>query len=499
MRVGLKACALAVSLGVLAAAAQSLDEFARRVTEFTLANGLHFIVLERHEAPVVSFHAYVNAGAADDPRGKTGLAHMFEHMIGKGTPTIGGRNWALEQKALSGIERLQDQIAAERSKPAPDPREIERMEKAIEAAIDAAGALVEPNLYVQVIEENGGVGFNAGTGADSTVYHYSLPANRVELWFLLQSAWLRRPAFREFYKERDVVLEERRMRVESSPQGQLQEMLLATAFAAHPYRTQIGWASDISALRASDAETFFRRYYVPGNITVAIAGDVAPAHVRQLAGKYFAPLPAGPLPPSVVTVEPPQQGEKRVAIESASQPMLFMGYKRPDQKHADDAALDVLSGILASGRTGLLYKDLVRDRKISLAAGAFPVMPSGRYPNLFTFYSVPAPGRTIEENEKAIYAILDRLRREKPDDASVARIKTKLRASLIRQLDSNPGLAEQLAFFHVNYGSWKRLFTGLEDIDRVTAADVQRVAAAYLKDAARTVAYTVAPKPEAAQ
>ena len=484
----------ALLAGVCMVSGQNLSDFEKRVTEFTLANGMQFIVLERHEAPVASFHAHVDTGAVNDPGGKTGLAHMFEHMIGKGTESVGTKNWSLERKALSEIEQIYDRLEAERRRgERADKAKVDALEKQLQAAIQKAAALVEPNRYVQLIEENGGTGFNAGTSSDYTIYHYSLPANRSELWFLLQSEWFRQPVYREFYKERDVVLEERRMRVESSPQGKLQEMLLATAFTAHPYRTLVGWASDISNLRATDADEFFKSHYAPSNITVAIAGDVKPAEMRKLAEKYFGPIAARPPAEQVTTVEPAQEGEKRVTVESPSQPFLFIAFKRPDQHHADDPVFDVLSGLLSSGRTGILYKDLVRDSRVSLAAGAVATLPSGKYPNLFTLYSVPAVGHTVAENEKAIEESLEKLKKEPVDAAALQRVKTKLRASVIRQLDSNPGLAEQLAFYHVNYGSWKKLFMGIEEIDKVTVSDVQRVAKTYLISKTRTVAHTVNP------
>jgi len=481
----------------LALAAQSLAEFEKKITEFTLANGMHFIVLERHAAPVASFHLHVDAGAVNDPKGRTGVAHMFEHMIGKGTPSVGSKNYEMERDALADIEKLYDQLEAERNKGfRADSSAIERMQVQVKVAIDKANAYVDQNAYPRVIEESGGVGFNAGTGVDYTVFHYSLPANRAELWFLMQSEWLRQVVFREFYKERDVVREERRMRIESSPQGKLQETLIATAFSAHPYQNFIaGWGSDIENLRVTDAREFFQTYYVPGNMTVAIAGDVDPKQMRRLAERYYGPLAARPMPPALRTVEPKQEGEKRVEIESPSQPIVLVAYKRPDARHADDAVLDILSTVLASGRTGLLYKDLVRDKKISLVAGAVANMPGSKYPNLFMLYSVPAMGHSAEENEKAAYVVLDKLSKAPVDAAALDRAKIKLRAGVIRQLDNNPGMAMQLALYHVSYGNWRKLFTAIDDLNKVTAADVQRVAREYFGKANRTVAYTVAPKP----
>ncbi|HEY2018127.1 MAG TPA: pitrilysin family protein, partial [Bryobacteraceae bacterium] len=270
---------------------QNLKEFEKKVTEFTLPNGLHFIVAERHEAPVVSFHTYVNAGSVDDPSGATGLAHMFEHMAFKGTETIGTRDWPAEKKALDEIEEAYDRVDAERNKgPKADSNRIATLELQLKMAIDKAQRYVEPNEYTRIIEENGGVGLNAGTELDATEYFYSLPSNRIELWFLMESQRFLHPVFREFYKERDVVMEEYRMRVESSPDGKLLQDFAATAFMAHPYRNPPGgWPSDIASLRRSEAKQFFDVYYVPGNITIGIVGDVNPADAKRMAERYFGP------------------------------------------------------------------------------------------------------------------------------------------------------------------------------------------------------------------
>jgi predicted Zn-dependent peptidase len=475
--------------------AQNLQEFEKRVTEFTLPNGMHWIVYERHEAPVVSFNSFVNAGAVDDPAGESSMAHMFEHMIGKGTTTVGTKNWPAEQKALQRVEQVYDRYEEEHRKEAKaDPTKLKQLEAELKDAIESANSYVQPNEFTRVIEEQGGVGFNAGTAQDYTTYFYSLPANKTELWFLLTSEWFRRPVFREFYKERDVVREERRMRVESSTQGKLMELLMATSFMAHPYRNMIGWASEIEALRAKDANEFYKKYYAPGNITMAVVGDVKAADIKRLAERYFASIPGRPLPPPVITVEPPQEGEKRAVLETNSQPFLLMGYKRPSQTDPDDPVFDVIAGILSSGRTGLLYKELVRDKRIALAVQAGATFPSGKYANLFVLFDLPQAGHTIEENEKAVLDIIERLKREKVDEATLQRVKTKVRAGLIRQLDSNSGLASQLPFYSVMYGNWRVMFTGLKEIERVTADDVQRVAKKYFTDENRTVVHTVKEK-----
>jgi len=480
---------------VAAASAQSLADFEKKVTEFTLPNGLHFIVLERHEAPVVSFHSYVNAGSVNDPSGETGIAHMFEHMAFKGTPQIGTTDYEAEKQAMDNVERIYDQYDEERARGArADPAKLASLQAELREAMKKANSYVVPNEFSEIIEENGGVGLNAETSVDATQYFYSLPSNRIELWFLMEAERFANPVFREFYKERDVVREERRMRVESDPQGQLIESMQATAFEAHPYHVgAAGWASDIENFRLKEAVQFFREYYVPGNITIAIAGDVDPKQARELAEKYFGRIPAGPLPLGVRTVEPPQNGSKTVAVDSASQPLAILAWKRPNQNDKDDPVFDVISEILSSGRTSMLYTDMVRDKQIALAAQTTATFPGGKYPNLFLVLLAPNLGHTIAENEKECYAVIDRLKSQKVDDETLTRVKTRLRAGVIRSLDSNEGLASMLTFYYVNYGDWRKLLTGLDDIDHVGADDVQRVARKYLVPETRTEAFIEAP------
>jgi predicted Zn-dependent peptidase len=474
------------------AGAQNLQEFEKRITEFQLANGMTFLILERHNAPVVAFNAYVNAGSANDPSGQASMAHMFEHMIGKGIRSVGSKNWPAEEKALRRVEEIYDQLEAARK--AGNKERVVALEASLKDAIATANAEVDSNAYVRKIEEQGGVGFNAGTAHDYTIYFYSLPSNKVELWFLMSSEFFKHPVFREFYKERDVILEERRMRVESNPQGKLMEKMLQTAFTKHPYGEFTGPVSEISALRAKDARAFFEKYYAPKNVTVAIVGDVNPAEVKKLAEKYFGTIPNRPMPPPLSIVEPPQEKERRVSMPSESQPIVMIGYKRPDQRHKDDPVFDVVESILSGGRTGLLYKELVRDKKIALAAQAGATFPSGKYPNMFVFFGMPNAGHTTEEVEKGIYEILERLKTEKVDAATLDRVKTKVRAGLVRQLDSNAGLAQQLPYYEVNYGDWREMFRGLDDIEKVTAEDVQRIVKQYFVPEQRTVAFTTQQK-----
>jgi predicted Zn-dependent peptidase len=478
--------------------AQTLKEFEKKVTEFTLPNGLHFILVERHDAPVVSFHTFVNAGAVDDPSGETGIAHMFEHMAFKGTETIGTKNWPEEKKALDAIEDIYNRLDAERAKgPKAVESKIVVLEDQLKTAIEKAETFVAPNEFTSIIEENGGVGLNADTNYDYTEYFYSLPSNRIELWFLLESQRFLHPVFREFYKERDVVMEENRMRVESNPQGKLFQDFLATAFAAHPYRNPLGgWPSDIVNLRLNQAKAFYDKYYVPANINIAIVGDVDPAGAKRMAERYFGPLPARPLPPLLHTQEPPQPGPKTAAVISPSQPVALIGYKRPNQYDKDDTVFDAAALLLSSGRTSLMYKDMVVEKRMSLQAQAGATFPDGRYANLFIFMLVPAQGHTVEDNQKELDNLLAQFEATPVDAASLQRVKTKVRASVVRRLDSNSGLASLLTNTYANYGDWRKLFTEIDDLDKVTADDVLRVARRYFVAENRTVAYTQLPPPQ---
>ena len=477
------------------ALAQDLAAFEEAVTEFDLDNGLHFIVLERHQAPVISFRTLADVGSVDDPVGQTGMAHMFEHMAFKGTPTIGTKGYKQEREALAGLERTYQELQAEQGKgPRADKDRLAELEKEFQQRVDQAAELANGDEYSRLIEENGGAGLNAGTGLDYTFYLYSLPANRAELWFYLESERFLNPVLRDFYKERDVVREERRLRTESNPIGKLIEAFLATAYQAHPYgRPGVGWASDIESLSATEARRFFQRFYAPSNLTVAIAGDVDPNEMRRLAEAYFGRLPKGSSPPAVRTVEPLQQGERRIEVISEAQPTIVIGYGKPSRQHPDRAVFDVISSVLSGGRTSWLYKDLVRDKQVAVVAGGFPNFPGDKYASLFVFYAMPTTGHTVEENEQAMYEVIERIRTEKVDTDTLQMVKTKARASLIRGLNNNAGLAGALAGNHVAYGDWRQMFRHLDEINGVTADDVQQVAKEYFRREHRTVAYSVKP------
>ena len=462
---------------------------AAHTTVKVLPNGLTLILSERHEAPVFSFHTMVDAGSAQDPQGESGLAHMFEHIAFKGSEEIGTTDYAAEKVALANVEKTNSLLEAELHNPkGTNPDRVAMLSKMRDTAIADAQKYVIPNQFSEIAEANGAVGLNAETSEDSTQYFWSMPSNRLELWAYLESQRIGWPVAREFYKERDVVNEERRMRVDSSPQGRLIEEFLAAAYMAHPYgRPGVGWPSDISQVTATEAAAFHREYYVPSNIVIAVVGDLDPATALPILEKYFGAIPAGPEPKPLVTVEPPQTAERSVVLREASQPLYIEGYHRPDYHSPDDAVYEAITDIFSNGRTSRLYRSLVRDAKIAQVAEGFSGFPGEKYPGLFAFYAAPQAGHTAEEMGPAIHQQLELLKTQDVSDAELARFKASARAVLLHTFASNSSLAEQLADYQTRYGDWKQMFKELQEIDAVTKADIRRVAAQTFVASNRTV------------
>jgi predicted Zn-dependent peptidase len=480
-----------ISLIVLTALATAQDaaSFAKRITVKKLPNGLTILICERPEAPVFSFFTMVDAGSVQDPMRATGLAHMFEHMAFKGTDKIGTTDYAAEKPLLAKVEVAYAAYIAERDKEVGrEEAKLKQLEKAWKDAIAAADKYVKSNEFSKIIEQNGGEDVNASTSYDSTNYEYSLPANRLELWAYLESERFLHPVLREFYKERDVVIEERRLRTDSNPIGRLIEQFTEEAFAAHPYhRPTVGWMSDLNSFSATDAQKFYDKYYVPSNMVVAVSGDVKAAQALPILEKYFGHLPARPHPDEATTTEPPQNSERKVVLKEKSQPLYLEGYHRPDYKTKDDAVYDAITDLMSEGRTSRLFRALVRDKKIAAFSAGFSGLPGNKYPHLFAFYAFPLPGHTTQEVADAIHVEIERLKKEDISDDELKMIKTRTKASLIRGLAENSGLAQQLAFYQTRYGDWRELFTSVDRIDKVTKADIRRVANETFVDTNRTV------------
>lgn len=489
-----------VALAVFSSAfAQDIASFEKRITTKVLPNGLTVIIMERQEAPVFAFQIHVDAGSAQDPKGLSGLAHMFEHMAFKGTYNIGTKNYAAEKAILDRLEKAYLAYDYEKRKIiGRDEKKLATLEKAWKDLAVEANQYVVPNEFGQILEVNGAAGLNASTFSDETTYYYSLPVNRFELWAFLESERMMKPVYREFYKERDVVMEERRFRVDSSPVGRLVEQMLAAAFTAHPYGTSgVGWASEISSVTATDAHDFYKVYYTPSNIVLSVVGGVKAAEAMPVIERYFGRMPRGPKAPELRTVEPQQFAERRIVLKDASQPVYAEGYHRPNYAHADDAIYDAISDILSSGRTSRMYKSLVRDKRIAIAAGGFSGMPGYKYPNLFLVYAFPGQGKTVEEVTKALHEEIEKLKNEDVTDDELRSVKTRAKANLLRGLASNSGLANQLSTMQLRYGDWRELFRNVERIEKVTKEDIRRIAQKTFVPSNRTVGLIENEKPAA--
>jgi len=471
------------------ALAQDLASFEKRVQVKTLPNGLTVLILNRPQAPVFSFFTLVDAGDAQDPEGKTGLAHMMEHMAFKGTDTIGTTNFAAETVALAKVEaayaaydRANNRIVNR------DEKKIAELKAAWEKAREDADQYVVKNEFPEIVERNGGVGLNASTSLDSTQYFYSLPVNRLELWAYLESERFMHPVTREFYKERDVVMEERRMRTDSSPTGRLVEQFLSIAYDGSPYhRPNIGYPSDLRHFSATDAENFFKRYYVPSNMILAVVGGIDTEKTFAVIEKYFGRIPSASKPEEYFTEQRKQNSERTIVLHDPSQPFYIEGYQKPSYRDKDDPVYSVISGVMSEGRTSRLYRALVRDQKVAVASAGFSGFPGDRHRNLYAFYAVPSQGRTAIEMGSAIHEVIDKLKTDGVTADELKMVKTRSKAALLKSLANNQGLAINLAQNQLKYGDWRELFRRIDRIDAVTNEDVKRVANEVFVESNRTV------------
>jgi len=482
------------------AQAQDLKSFEQRITTKVLPNGLTLIVCERPEAPVFSYNTFIDAGDVNDPSGQSGLAHMFEHLAFKGTSEIGTTDWASEKLALEKVEAANDAYESEYLKTVGrDPKKLADLEKAFEDAQKDAHKFVIPNQFTDVAERNGATGLNAETGLDNTMYFWSMPENRLELWAWLESSRLADVEPREFYKERKVVMEERRMRTDSNPIGRLFEQFLATAYVAHNYgRPNVGWTSELSQITASEAMVFHKKYYVGSNIVVSLVGDVKASEAMPMLEKYFSRVPAGPKPEEMTTVEPKQFAEKTVVIKEQTQPIYIEGYHRPDYRDPDDVVYDAISDIFSNGRVSRLYRSLVRDQQIAAEVEGFSPFPGDKYPGLYCFLAVPLPGHTPAEMRDGIHKQIEKLKTADVTDEELAMFKNRTRTDLLRGLADNQGLANVLAEYQTRFGDWRELFLQLDKVDKVTKADIRRIANTLFVASNRTSASIETAAPAAA-
>lgn len=473
-------------------------ELGEKVHKYTLDNGLKVLMLERPASPTVSIYIRHRVGAVDELNGSTGAAHFLEHLMFKGTQTIGTKNYAAEKKLLGQIIAVGDRLDREKRKlAAADQKKIAQLKASLGELEKKHRKLVSSNEIDRLYTAEGAVGLNASTGQDITTYQVSLPVNKLELWARIEADRMQNPVFREFYTERDVVMEERRQSVESDPGGKLMEQFLAASFQAHPYgRPILGWPSDMEFLNPKYIREFFRLYHAPNNTVITIVGGMDAKAALRLIKKYFGGLKRQTLPLMHITDEPPQNGERRIEVVFPARPQIIIGYHKPTLPSLDDYVFDVIENILSQGRTSRLYKTIVESRGLAESVQTANGFPGARFPNLFVFFATPRDTHTAAELEGAIYQEVERLQHEAVAKEELAKTRNQLKADFIRGLASNAGLASKLSYYEIMAGDYHYLSDYLKVMEKITPEDVIRVARKYLVKENRTVATLVNSNPD---
>ncbi len=492
--------------GTLPLAAQKVP-----VVEQNLTNGLRLLLVERHDEPSVAGGWVAHVGSSNERLGITGITHLFEHMMFKGTRTIGTKDYQRDLEIIAAQERVRDEMRQEERKlraeyrlgkiddllqPESKTPRYQELQKEFNRLIAEQRDILVKNEFDRIYSGAGGSGMNAFTSEDMTAYFVTVPANKLELWAWMESGRLLHPVFREFYAERDVVFEERRMRTESTPLGKFQEQFNAMFWESSPYAWPVvGWPSDIPAISKAQADEFYATYYSPQNVTLVLVGDFEPAKAEALVRKYFERIPRGPrTPPDVVTLEAKQLAEKRMYAEAETNPQVDILWHTVPFRHRDSYALDILSEILAT-RTGRLYKGLVLGSGV--ATEAWAQQASMKWEGFFNVGGEAKEGHKPEEVEQGIYENIEKLKREAVPPEELQKVKNNFAAAEYRRLSSNYPILMHL-IRNDGSGDWREINEAGPKIQAVTAADVQRVASKYLTRENRTVAiYTRKPGPPA--
>ena len=470
------------------------------VKKKVLSNGMRVLVVENHSAPVFSAIIRFNTGSVDEHPGITGSSHLLEHMLFKGTKTIGTSNYEAEVPIMAKIDSLAHLAHAEQVKlQSPlNPQDSTQLKKLRQQMADLQAEekkyVIKDELWGTYLQ-NGGTGLNASTNNDGTQYYVSLPKNRLELWAFLESDRLGNLVLREYYSERDVVMEERRLSVENQPRGRLGEAANATFYWGTPYNWPVvGWMSDLLLLQREEVEKYFKSHYSPSNAVAVVVGDVKADEVFATCEKYFGKVPSQPLPPPVVTRDAEQTGERRVEVEYDANPIGDISWHVPQTGHPDLAALEVAANVLSTGRTSRFYKN-IREKKLGTANAS---VDYSRYPGAFSCSVSPYGDHTIQEMETAVYAEIDRLKTEKVSDWELQKVRNQIDAQMLRSMETNNGLAFRLANSEAVTNDWHNFLDRADAVKKVTADDVMRVVNKYLVKKNRCVTYLVRPESEQA-
>jgi predicted Zn-dependent peptidase len=463
------------------------------VQSFTLDNGMKFLVVERHEMPTVSCMILYDVGAADEPAGKTGMAHLLEHLMFKGSRELGTTDWEKEkplfEQANQGTrEWIKAMETSRRANPPGVFREdavlvetddLKKQDAAMAQLLDQERQYIINDEFWGTYDRHGGSDQNAFTSRDWTAYLVVLPANKLELWGIMESQRMDQAIFREFFSERNVVMEERRWGEETNPGDLVSAALGAAAFPSHPYgRPIVGYWDDLRHMTYEDVTAFYKAYYKPNNAVAVVVGDTKIEQVKAVAERYFGPLKAGEIPPRRWTEEPPLGGRRDVSVIFDAQSQITLAYRVPAMSHPDFPALQLAASVLGGGESSRLYKRLVLQDKSTNYAYAY--CSKARDPDLFQIDSAPFKGHPVGEVEKAIKEEVEKLLRDGPSDTELAKTKNTHHASSVYRLESPTGLGLWLGQNEQQYGDWREGYRYLDRIDAVTIADIQRVVRKYL-------------------
>lgn len=462
----------------------ALSIIKEKTVKHTLKNGLRVIMYQRGDAPVFSGVVSVRVGGVDEPEGQTGISHLFEHMAFKGTKEIGTTDYAREKKLLAELEEIAAEYAGDMGRESVP----ENIKKRWQEINEDLSQIWRSDDLVKSFSIRGAQDLNATTAKELTNYLVSLPTNAFEFWCWMESERLINPILRQFYQERDVVMEERRMRYDDSPDGKLYELLLATAYTVHPYRNPvIGYPHDIMSLTAAQTEEFRKKYYVPSNIVVSIVGDIDPVASLPTIEKYFSRVPVGPPAPRITVVEPPQRGQREVRYNTKASPKTYIAYTKPNYPHPDDAPLGVMAEMLAGTRSSPLYKELVQKKRIVTSIG-YDELPGTAYPSLLTFSgAVRSPHNNdvfIAEFDK----VLEKFKTSKIDQELLDVAKRSLAMSYLGHLNSSLSIARDFASAELLHGGWEASLNWYDQAMATTPEDIKRVAQKYLVPTQRTIA-----------
>ncbi len=482
---------LCVASGPALSSGPEAANWSQHIQEITLSNGMKFLVYSRGEAPIFSAYIRFRAGGLDEEPGATGLAHFLEHMAFKGTETIGTKDFASEKKVLDEIEKVGDQWAEEyRKGSSRDLKKLQVLKDRLKSLHEEQSRYLVREEFSKKVADNGGNDQNATTGKDMTSYFVSFPSEKLRVWAEMETARIFQPVFREFYEERDVVLEERRMRVDNDPDGRLYEALLKTAFQKSPYRWMtIGSEEDILGLTVGDLKKFWRTYYAPSNAVGALVGKLDVAETRKVLEETFGRVVFdGETLHRETPAEPSQTEERRVVLPLKASPRVWLAFHKPTLPEKDDYVFDVLDKILGDGRSSRLYRRLVLKDKLAVGIDTATSIPGSVLPNLFLVEVSIAPGKSAKDIVAAFDDERDRILKEGITERELEKAKNRLMMDSLWHLQTNEGLASQLSYFQILTGDWRYLRDYPMQIQKVSLEDLRKAVETYLVKSNRTVA-----------